>query len=238
VVVPLPSEHDLLERYQSLAEPCYLDDSSDRMAAFADELDALAALVARPAPSLLDVGCSYGLLLKAAEQRGMAGLGLELSDDAVEHCRRSGLNVRKGGIEQLGAADSFDAIVLWDVLEHLRDPEGTLLDLRDHLSSSGVVSLLVPDRGSLASKLLREWWWSVIDLHLHYPTRKGLDALLRRCGFSPVHVGTHPKRISGALLARWMPLDRMRAVVSRLIPPSRSLTVDPHDQLLVRARKA
>ncbi len=236
VTCPLPDEQELRELYSSAEENSYLHDTASRMVMFSRELDAISAEISSEPQSLLDIGCSYGLLLRVAAERGLHAMGLEPSEHATDWCRKSGLEVRRGGLEKLTPGERFDAVFLWDVLEHLRDPAKALVSVGAHMHSGGIVSIVVPDRSSFVARFLGEKWWSVLDLHLHYPTKRGLRNLLTKCGFTIVHVSTHPKRVTPAMLAGWLPGRFLSSVVEKVLPSSVSLVIDPKDQILVRAR--
>jgi hypothetical protein len=59
-------------------------------------------------------------------------MGLEVCGDAVKHCQGRGLDVRQGQLdaELLRREGPFEVIVMLDVIEHLRDPERFLDELR------------------------------------------------------------------------------------------------------------
>src|SRR5665811_484493 len=77
---------------------------------------------------LLDLGCAYGFFLKEA-QRYFDGSGIELAEEAAEHCRRSGLNVLSGVADEanMRRVGHVDVITLFDDIEqrndiHMTDP--------------------------------------------------------------------------------------------------------------------
>ncbi len=236
ITEPMPTGEELADRYGAMPEPGYLKDGDVRMVQFRAELKTLISLLPKKPTSLLDVGCSYGLMLKAAQELGIASLGLELAEDQVAWCHASELNVRRGGLEKLEAHEAFDIVILWDILEHLPDPSGALTRIHRHMPKGGIISLVVPDRDSFIARLLGERWWSILELHLHYPTKKGLRNVLAGAGFMPIYVGTHPKLVSLQQVARWLPGAWLRGAAVRVLPRSLRLTVDPKDQLLIRAR--
>jgi 2-polyprenyl-3-methyl-5-hydroxy-6-metoxy-1,4-benzoquinol methylase len=92
-------------------------------------------------------------------------------------------NARRGGqgkvirktLEQAGLAqDSFDAITLWDVLEHVSDPVATLIRCRTLLKAGGFVFLNVPDLDSLQARILGKSWPLLLAEHLNYFNRPSL----------------------------------------------------------------
>src|SRR5687768_4829395 len=70
---------------------------------------------------ILDVGCGTGANLGMLAQFGDAE-GVDVSDDALEFCRKKGLTVEKGLAETLPYGDgTFDITTALDVIEHLDD---------------------------------------------------------------------------------------------------------------------
>src|SRR5258708_6160605 len=103
---------------------------------------------------LLDVGCAYGFFLHEAK-RFFDVSGIELAEDAAEHCRRSGLNVFTGQADEtlLGRLGTTDVIVLHDVIEHLPSPRDTIALLVNHLDPGGIIVITTGDFGCALAPL-------------------------------------------------------------------------------------
>ena len=73
---------------------------------------------------LLDIGCGYGRILKAAEARGAEALGLTVSPEQARRDRREGLDVRVLNYKHLGPdwKGQFDAVIANGSLEHFAQP--------------------------------------------------------------------------------------------------------------------
>jgi len=104
---------------------------------------------------LLDVGTGEGTLLRTAVGRGWEAVGTEISSAMVDHVRsHTDLTIHHGAIEDVSLpSNSFDAIVLNHVLEHVRNPRTTLQRIRDLLRPGGIVRIEVPNIASLSSRL-------------------------------------------------------------------------------------
>jgi 2-polyprenyl-3-methyl-5-hydroxy-6-metoxy-1,4-benzoquinol methylase len=147
------------------------------------------------ARTVLDVGCSAGTLaaVLSAEQN-MTVDGIEPDPAAAELARRYCRTVMNVDIETIdvGAFDGrrYDAIVLADVLEHLRDPEATLRRLHALLEAAGWIVISTPNiaNWSMRAQLLVGRFEyterGIMDrTHLHFFTRTSLLRALRTTGF-------------------------------------------------------
>jgi SAM-dependent methyltransferase len=151
-------------------------------AKFGEVLDALDPYRGR----LLDVGCSIGLFLHLAGQRGWEGIGLEPAPRAREHAREVyGLDVRPEPLAEAGFADgSFDAVALLSVLEHATDPLVLLRECARVLRPGGALYVIVPNVESLACRVLGEQARTFDGRnHLVYFSATTLADALYRTGF-------------------------------------------------------
>ncbi|MGA9772654.1 MAG: class I SAM-dependent methyltransferase [Blastocatellia bacterium] len=98
---------------------------------------------------LLDIGSGLGYFVKrASDCAGWTAYGYEISPRAVEFARtKLGLeNVFAGRVEESHFAPaSFDIITLWDVVEHIPDPEPLLSYALTLLKSDGILFMHTPN---------------------------------------------------------------------------------------------
>ena len=83
--------------------------------------------------SVLDLGCGDGSLLRyLRESRRVTGYGVEIDDDRVLACVKSGVNVIQGDLER-GLSEfesrSFDYVVLSQTLQAVRNSERIVHDM-------------------------------------------------------------------------------------------------------------
>jgi cyclopropane-fatty-acyl-phospholipid synthase len=73
---------------------------------------------------LLDIGCGYGRILKAAAARGALARGITVSPEQVRRGRKARLNVRLQDYKDLGREweGHFDAVIANGALEHFAQP--------------------------------------------------------------------------------------------------------------------
>ena len=126
---------------------------------------------------ILDVGCGTGANIEMLSQYGEAE-GVDVSDDALEFCRRKGLAVQKGLAETLPYAEgSFDLTTALDVVEHLDDAVAGLTEMYRVTKSGGYSLIFVP---------AFMWLWGVQDDISHHRiryTKRQIVDRLKQAGY-------------------------------------------------------
>jgi SAM-dependent methyltransferase len=111
-------------------------------------LQAVARFVERG--RLLDVGCAYGAFLREAARSGRYELsGTDVSGHAVDVARRrlaeQGVDLRPGGLfESDFTPGSFDAVCMFDVIEHIEDLDAAFARVGSLLKPGGLFAMSVP----------------------------------------------------------------------------------------------
>jgi SAM-dependent methyltransferase len=128
---------------------------------------------------ILDAGCGSGRNMVELARRGTV-TGVELSAPSVEKARERGCgDVIEGSVLEMPFADaSFDLAVSLDVIEHLEDDLGALVELRRTVAPGGALLVTVP---------AYQWLWSghdEINHHQRRYTRRSLQAVAERAGWT------------------------------------------------------
>jgi len=100
---------------------------------------------------VLDIGCGGGLFLSLLKQDGADVIGIELSDSRAQYAKsKHGLEIDKHPIEhdfwQSGYTNHFDAVTLWDVIEHVNYPYEALQSSANVLKQGGILAIDTPCR--------------------------------------------------------------------------------------------
>lgn len=128
---------------------------------------------------LLDIGCQKGEFMFYMNQCGWDVFGMEFSEKPPNLFDQ---RIHYGSLESAEyAAESFDLVTLWAVLEHDYDPLGTLRRVWELLKPGGVVVVLVTNFNSPPARLMRH---DDIPRHTTLFTRRTLGRTLRHAGFS------------------------------------------------------
>ena len=158
----------------------------------ADKLSDWRSILGRETGSVLDVGCSGGLLLEYAVAQGWKGEGIEPSGPAVSEARAHGLRIHSGLYQDVELpADSFDVVHSKLLAEHLPDPAGFLVWASRLLVAGGVITIHAPNdfnalQLAARDELALEDWWVAPPFHLNYFCFDSLERLLSEHGFTPV----------------------------------------------------
>src|SRR5712692_6314519 len=135
---------------------------------------------------ILDVGCGGGSFLAGLASRGVRVVGLDFSD------RAAAVSWHENGVPAVCAtlettpfpAESFGAITLFHVLEHVPHPAGYLAAARRLLVPGGKLYVQVPNAASWQFLLLGKRWSGIdIPRHLIHFRARDLEGLLEDCGF-------------------------------------------------------
>jgi 2-polyprenyl-3-methyl-5-hydroxy-6-metoxy-1,4-benzoquinol methylase len=148
---------------------------------------------------VLDVGCATGYLAAELARRGCEVVGVEFDPEAAHEARAACASVVVGDLESAATRDAVaaavaggvDVVLCADVLEHLRDPWGTLAWLRTLLAPGGRAVVSVPNIAHWTARraLLRGRFdyadFGLFDrTHLRFFTRASAAELARRAGFA------------------------------------------------------
>ena len=160
-------------------------------------LNAIAALLGKQPRGirLIDVGCSRGHFVEAAARLGFQAEGVEPAPRVAAAARAAGLNVHAGLLEEQRFPEhSFDAVTLFEVVEHLREPRGLLTECRRLLRPGGV---LVLSTGNTASWTVAAMGarWDYFHIardggHISFFNPASLRRLAAGCGFAVERIET------------------------------------------------
>lgn len=139
---------------------------------------------------ILDLGCGLGLFTLAATRAGHEAVGIDASPALAGFAReRLGVDARLGELEALGPdLAPFDAVCLWDVIEHLHAPRPTLQAVRDVLRPGGRVLLSTPNWNSVARERVGQAWQNFVTGHYYYFERAALKSMLESAGLTAARV--------------------------------------------------
>jgi SAM-dependent methyltransferase len=144
-----------------------------------------------PGKRVLDFGCFDGGFL-AYLGAGYEIFGIEPSADAARVAQSRGVTIlgptAAAALQSSATPRDLDAIVSFDVFEHLNDPVATLRDLRQMLRPGGIVFIETGDTDTpLWRRLGTRYPYAAYVDHVGLFNRSSIAEAGRRAGLSMVH---------------------------------------------------
>jgi SAM-dependent methyltransferase len=207
---PRLSDRDEIHRYQKLVHKdsfCEIQDRTKKKL-FLSTLKKLEPHKGR----ILDIGCANGYFLALARERGWEPHGTEVSESFLRKAREnlgeksvSGCPLRMAEFP----SDFFDAVTLWDVLDHLLDPLGELREIKRILKKKGILLIRVRNMTFhlLVNRLIKKNFLGIIKkpaiFHLYGFNRKNIKVLLEKADFFEI-------KVSNSMLTAGDPYSQIR----------------------------
>lgn len=153
---------------------------------------------------ILDAGCGAGPALRLLKARGFIPFGSDLIEYPLQQARQLLPDARLVECDSDKPlpfrADSFDVILMSEVIEHVSSPEFTLHECFRILCKNGAVAMTTPNlwdvRRTYYPALGKVWSGDADDTHQTLFNPQTLDAVMQRAGFqrTRVRAGFKPLR--------------------------------------------
>lgn len=166
--------------------------------------------------AILDVGCGNGAFLAAADRFGYDVQGLDISEAAAQMCRSRGLKATAGDFLTLEQPRRYDAVTMWDVIEHLPAPAAFVRRALDVLNPGGYLVIKTPmisDATFQVVSLVLRLAAGVLQTpaHIQFFTEESMARLARATGLETV------ERIPVGAMRGRPPTGSLRKVIARRI---------------------
>ncbi|HEX3083392.1 MAG TPA: class I SAM-dependent methyltransferase, partial [Pyrinomonadaceae bacterium] len=151
-----------------------------------DRLLELCAKYSNGTDALLEVGAGFGTFCVEVKTRNVFSrvVGVEPTPDLAETCRQRGLEVIEQPIEkiELEAADLFDVVASFEVIEHLYAPKDFVGHMTRLLKPGGLLVVTCPNGDGFDIQTLATVSDTVDHEHLNYFNPESLSRLFATCG--------------------------------------------------------
>lgn len=133
---------------------------------------------------ILDIGAGIGAFINTMKTKGWEIVGIEPDEGA----RRQAKDLFHIELKQTNEFyqlpdNSFDAITLWHVLEHVHQLHACVEKLKSLLKPGGKIFIALPNYTS-KDQAIYKLFWAAYDVprHLYHFTPKAMDILMKRHG--------------------------------------------------------
>lgn len=131
--------------------------------------------------NILDIGCGIGAYINELSQQGYKCSGIESDPKYIKECQTQNLDVRQMNAEKLLFDDNtFDTVLMIEVLEHLKNPEQALAEAFRVAKKNVIISVPNINVIPIMSKYLVVPWHLLEATHVNFFTPKILENLLNK----------------------------------------------------------
>jgi SAM-dependent methyltransferase len=135
-----------------------------------------------------------GAFVAVAREAGLVAHGTEMAPMAVKKANELfGVSLHLGDIDSLPGDEQYDAVVLWDVIEHCPRPDLVLRTVSQRVRPNGKVILTTGNYESHDRIWSGKDWWCWHQDHYHYFSPSGMAALAARFGLGDLVVSSVPR---------------------------------------------
>jgi SAM-dependent methyltransferase len=208
---PRPADAVLLDAYRRLTDEPFTAEREARERTYRPALKRIETLLGGRRGRLLDAGCGPGFFVALARDAGWDAEGLDPSPwNAAYGARELGVRIQ---VAAIGEADlppaAYDAVVLWDVVEHLTRPREDLARLSAALKPGGVLAAGTHSIASPAAWLLGRRYPFLMAMHVAHFSPRTLARLCAAAGLESIRTAPHRRVLRGGYLAtkagHWFP---------------------------------
>ncbi|MCB0170534.1 MAG: class I SAM-dependent methyltransferase [Anaerolineae bacterium] len=133
-----------------------------------------------PQGKLLEVGVGNGGYGQLMQSFGWQVDGIEPDAKAAQVAKERGLNVQIASVEEADIPlETYDAVVLHHVMEHIPDPKAAIHKLLKSLKPGGTLVSISPNPvGAIARTFSKKWYALDPPRHLVLPSPQGYQAMV------------------------------------------------------------
>ena len=214
--------------YADVEDPTYLLNKKSRYRTFQESLSQISPFLPDKG-NLLEVGSYCGLFLDTFKKKynNWDCIGVEPSKWAAEYARSQlKINTKTGTLEDniKDLPADHDAVVAWDVLEHLSDPSAFLDQTNSVMKLNGIFCFSTLDIDNWFPKIMGKHWPWLMEMHLFYYKTDTTEQLLNKAGFKILESEKYVHYVSIhylvgkiiAILPSW--LEKTLSILRRAIP--------------------
>jgi len=224
----------------------YLSDKLILQTNFTKRLNSLNKLTNPPLfKNVLELGCAYGFFGELVLAKGSTYKGFDISEDSILYANNNFGNhfSSKNYLTEINQADSFSDVFMWDVIEHLLNPEEFIKKAATETQKEGRIYITTGDISAWLPRKQKEKWRMIHPpTHVHYFTKKSITTLLNKYGFEIERISYPPvsRSIRVIFYSLFILNKKPYGIINwlyNLIPEKASIKLNTYDIMFVVGKK-
>ncbi len=194
----------------------------------------------------LEIGCAYGFFAETLNKDlpGIKYVGYDVVPEAIEYgTQQLKQNIICGDYLDAKVEPGISDVFMWDVIEHLPNPEKFIEKASRELKSGGRIYITTGDIECFIPRMQKDKWRMIHPpSHLHYFSKNTLSKLLEQNGFKVKSVTYPPVYRSVRLIyySLFMLRKKYPGIVEKLynlIPVKLNVAINTFDIMFLIAEK-
>lgn len=194
----------------------------------------------------LEIGCAYGLFAEVItrELQNIKYVGYDVVSEAIDYGKNNlKQNVVCGDYLEAKVEEEISDLFMWDVIEHLPNPEKFIEKAAKELKTGGHIYITTGDIECFVPRFQKERWRMIHPpSHLHYFSKRTLSKLLEKHGFKVINVSYPPvyrsvRLIYYSLFMLRKKYPRFIEKIYNMIPSKMNIAINTYDIMFLIAEK-
>lgn len=128
--------------------------------------------------NILDLGCAIGNYCSALSKVGFKCTGVDINESYVKIAREHGVNAHLATFPLFFDNGSFDTVIMFEVLEHVPDPDMLLIEAKRMAVKSILITVPNCSEFNILNKMGLMYNHFLEEDHINFFTKKELESLL------------------------------------------------------------
>ena len=158
------------DNYKDVLDPIYIDQIENKKKYFSNLINKISNQIKKN-DNVLEIGSYYGAFGSQIKEKVNSYIGIELSSYASKYAKENfNLNIKNQSISDFFKSNDkkFDVIFMFDVIEHLDNPDLVLKLCSQNLNQNGRLIISTMNMNSLFAKITGKYYQWIIAMHKFY----------------------------------------------------------------------